>query len=645
MSANISEFISPNEDHPCEKKTDELIRFFLDFNWTKPLSPKNLPDYIKFFLFSGSKLNDLGDYQGCVNMTNSRYFLMNYRGHNFGGISLNTGLCYFKECDKNYLEKVRDHIADLLLRYKKIKLNTTNLQFIDAQERNENYRNEMKQGFYIVICVLSLIFVITFVQFVFNYVKKTKNVEISIKEYYIPIVAPDKSPSKQKFTKLENVLNYFDLNKNCKKIFSVNKTHEKMRIFDGIRLLSTCWVVFGHSFAFPPTIGIQGDVIEFLKTFGVSVIISGFYSVDMFFFMSGFLLTYRIQKLDKTKACKIKIFALAILDRFLRLLPLYLFTLFGITYLLPFIGDGPNYFKLQLENNGCNKYFWHYLLYINNFFNYGPDEQCIGLVWYLANDMQFFTISLAIFIFFQNFVFVKKMIFSTLFFSSLGIQFYLYCSNKYTFLDFVHPNANNVNFINDFYVKPWNRITPYIMGIFFCEFFLQTDFYLRENNQMTNYNFFRKINIFLYKSNKASWLVFLVSIILIAYSVFINVLPNNLQLNIFWHAWFFIINRMVFVFGIACLVHLTFLGKFMFINKICSIKIFSILAKLTYGIYLVHKYVIMYLVVSNPTYLYLKMTDFVFLALGYFIFATVISFIMTVLIETPFVNALKAFLI
>ena len=39
----------------------------------------------------------------------------------------------------------------------------------------------------------------------------------------------------------------------------------------------------------------------------------------------------------------------------------------------------------------CDKYWWYNILYINNFKQ--DAGLCVGHVWYLANDMQFFLLS------------------------------------------------------------------------------------------------------------------------------------------------------------------------------------------------------------------------------------------------------------
>jgi hypothetical protein len=56
--------------------------------------------------------------------------------------------------------------------------------------------------------------------------------------------------------------------------------------------------------------------------------------------------------------------------------------------LTAYFGRGPLFPSLHgFEPEGCSKYWWTSLLYVNNLIK--PDGMCLGVTWYLANDMQF----------------------------------------------------------------------------------------------------------------------------------------------------------------------------------------------------------------------------------------------------------------
>ena len=89
-----------------------------------------------------------------------------------------------------------------------------------------------------------------------------------------------------------------------------------------------------------------------MGSFAGQVILSAEFSVDSFFFMSGFLATYiGLKKLGaKGAMTPIKMAPFMYLDRFLRLTPCYFFIVFVYTYVSPLVGTGP--FWSLLDQNG-----------------------------------------------------------------------------------------------------------------------------------------------------------------------------------------------------------------------------------------------------------------------------------------------------
>ena len=79
------------------------------------------------------------------------------------------------------------------------------------------------------------------------------------------------------------------------------------------------------------------------------------------------------------------------LHRYLRLTPA-LGILMCFSMILPlYMTSGPWAATKETLEGTCDKYWWYNILYINNF---NVDTiPCVGHVWYLANDMQFFLLS------------------------------------------------------------------------------------------------------------------------------------------------------------------------------------------------------------------------------------------------------------
>jgi len=197
-----------------------------------------------------------------------------------------------------------------------------------------------------------------------------KEIEENNKQSLLPN-NPHSISSTTKSSFCENFISFFNFYDNLSKLFSPKlKSNDSLRIFDGVRFFSAGWVVFGHSFAFRMQFGFtnSNDWVPFLKDWKSSFILSGFFAVDSFFMMSGFLFLYAINtQLAKIKTQnKGKVILVAIVSRYFRLLPLYIFIIFGVTYIFPYFSDGTMDYLFNTQNDYCKTYWWHNLLYINN---------------------------------------------------------------------------------------------------------------------------------------------------------------------------------------------------------------------------------------------------------------------------------------
>ena len=114
----------------------------------------------------------------------------------------------------------------------------------------------------------------------------------------------------------------------------------------------------------------------------------------------------------------------------------------------------------------CESTWWWNLLYINNFadkIDSSHGSGCIGWTWYLADDMQFFIISpLIIYPLWKLDKFGKL--------GKVGmLVMAVICLTVSTVIPAYLTVKDNEIFNGDllgFYVKPWNRFQPYLIGLF-----------------------------------------------------------------------------------------------------------------------------------------------------------------------------------
>ena len=189
----------------------------------------------------------------------------------------------------------------------------------------------------------------------------------------------------------------FSLSKNFRALF--HHKQNKTNYLNGIRYLSILWIIFGHLFVFtkPGFRNLLAALPVFVDNYFFVVVSTSTFCVDTFFFMGGFLqayiLTKRIHKLKKK--CLHGIPYLYLL-RYFRLTPLLAYALFAAR-IFKFAGHGAIWFHFQRSTiwATAEKYWWAVLLYVNDYVPYkdGYSAGAFEWTWYLANDFQFFLVT------------------------------------------------------------------------------------------------------------------------------------------------------------------------------------------------------------------------------------------------------------
>ena len=88
------------------------------------------------------------------------------------------------------------------------------------------------------------------------------------------------------------------------------------------------------------------------------------------------------------------------------------------------------------------------------------NDQCVGWVWYLANDFQFFLLTpfILLIMYFNKIIgFVVNLMIIC-----LSIMAGMLVTWKYNLL---LPSTNNDDFGTNYYEKPWCRMASYMVGV------------------------------------------------------------------------------------------------------------------------------------------------------------------------------------
>jgi len=227
----------------------------------------------------------------------------------------------------------------------------------------------------------------------------------------------------------------------------------------------------------------------------------------------------------------------------------------------------------------------------------------------------------------------------------------------YPYFDFTNRTVQNIQddgFIW-YYIKPYTRIGPYLIGLLFAELFQEIPERKKQEKKVGNEDdnelkeeedkptLFKRVNIYLINRPNLSYVLFAIALIFLNYAYFINNLPNKVQLPNAVAALFNSLNKNLFVIGLGIILHLTFLNYFSFVKDFLSLSVFTPVARITYGIYLFHLNIIIIYVLSNATNIYFNFLETSFVGIGIFMLTIPFSLVTTALFESPFVNLLKMF--
>jgi len=238
---------------------------------------------------------------------------------------------------------------------------------------------------------------------------------------------------------------------NLKDAFVPKTSEQQLSFLDGIRGFAMMWVMCTHSWIFLSWNHSGEPGYNALETsLAMRMIKNGELSVDMFFVLSGFLISHvLIREHERTGRISIPRF---FLRRWLRIFPTYAFILALYWPSLNMLGkyvDCP-------ACNACNERGWMNLLFINNFAS--MYNACMGWTWSVAIEVQYYIFSP-----FLLWLWLKKrkagfVVLAILMALSTTVRAVLVW-----YYDIIH--SGTATYLDNLYVKPYTRVGPYLLGL------------------------------------------------------------------------------------------------------------------------------------------------------------------------------------
>lgn len=394
------------------------------------------------------------------------------------------------------------------------------------------------------------------------------------------------------------------------------------------------YVVFGHSFLFGTTyIDNLPDLPDFADSWWMLILNAALFSVDVFFYMSGFLFAYiGIGKLKKMRPTPLNFVGLCI-HRLLRFWPAYALAILFFWRVLPMMGSGPVWFQMTQYTSLCDTTIWQNFLLLDDFLVQSANY-CYGWGWYLSNDFQMFLVTpLFIWLYIKRrrigkLAMLGLMIVSWIVAIIVGFQLHLKASPPTT------GGMTNPSGFADYYVKPYIRLPPYFIGVL-------AGLMYKEYKDKIGSSY--RIGTYLEKSPYARNIVWFFGLMIILLLTF---LPRQVQgsgteyLN--WPEWFHVLFRAfqksLYVVGLTMMIIPILVGEKNLFKRFMSHPILVPLARLSFSAYLVHLFWVYKNYFEMPFSYHFTFGNGILNTLSNATIAFLVGLLFALLVEVPMAN-------
>ncbi|XP_022618569.1 O-acyltransferase like protein-like [Seriola dumerili] len=390
---------------------------------------------------------------------------------------------------------------------------------------------------------------------------------------------------------------------------------------NGIRSLSLLWIICGHSTQFS-VINNLDNYKDWKKTVERSPLyvfaISGpvFLAVDTFLLLGGLLSAKTLMSSisraeDKLSTCLV---ANYIFKRIKRVQPLHLFIMCLTIGLISLIKWGPYWFPLIETMMDCKTYWWANILLINNLLP--VHEICIPWTWYLSLDFQCYATTPLLLYFYR----LNKGMFAAvaggllLMTTVAGVVITALMQ-----LPVFEPSTmTSYNYVLHYYLKPYTRYGPFLIGI------------------LTGIHLMTKKDQLLKRKWQAAlgWLCcLLLMAVLVGLAYVLRETPSYPSVP---HALYQGLHRPLWALSVTWIILACEEGYGGFIKSFLSWGLWVPLSNISFACYLSHPVFIILYIGLQETPIHYTDLNFMYLFLGHLVLTLVVSYVLTVLVEKPY---------
>ncbi|CAH1973115.1 unnamed protein product [Acanthoscelides obtectus] len=406
------------------------------------------------------------------------------------------------------------------------------------------------------------------------------------------------------------------------------KNKSDLSCISGIKFFSMIWIVLGHVFTgylVSPFMNLI-DILDYEKTTRAMFQHGTTFAVDTFLCLAGLLVVYNfLQAMQSGKKFNIFLFYL---HRYLRLTPALAALILVTVYLLDYMGSGPRWALMrELFQKQCEKYWWTSLLYIQNYAN-EQNNICLSHTWYLSVDTQLYFFSPILLILLWKYPTAGiTLLISATFGSMVAVAYLTYEYKLPALYNSILIWANLKDFTAKYYFKTHTRMSAYLIGAIAG--------YILHVLKGKKYHISRKLLLVIW----TAMLALMLGCIFAGHDTMLG--PEYRKWD---HVFYNTFVRPTWSIFIAWMVVACVLGHGGIINSFLSNKIFQVLSRFSYSVYLIHFVEICLWELSRKTGVYFTEVGMLFDFWGHFMFSLIISYIWVLAFEAP-VTALEKLLL
>lgn len=327
---------------------------------------------------------------------------------------------------------------------------------------------------------------------------------------------------------------------------------------------------------------------------------------------------------------------MAILHRYLRIIPAYLICLLFLWKIFSLTGSGPAWLAIVDFGSKCDN-MWRNVLFIDSFFV--SADNCMGWGWYLSNDFFLFIACLLISPLYLIKPILLKIMTLILMCASLLTSFLIIYNGEFGLQPYSAYFGKIDTFMDDYYFKVYCRASPYFFGFLFGIFY--KEYYNSLNDQEANrQTFLFKVKKILEKHIIIKLMPYAIGLFIIFFFTYYPRTykndPNSWTNGgvYFWLTF----QRIIYVFGLNLIFLNNFLGSNDWIRTILSWKLFGVVARLSFCGYLVHLIIILRFSLSSRVSQYVRVETLNYQFFSDLSLSLIFAVILSLFVEIPFIN-------